>query len=151
MPEEPEAAASFGANAWLVDEMYEQYRQDPNSVSESWQEFFADYRTGSTGRGGGNGQSAPAEGDGLAPAASKSEAPRGGGAAPAATAPAAAKPAAPAPTPAAPAPAAPAPAAPAAPAPAAPAPAAAAPAPAAEPLRRAAARIAANMKASIAV
>jgi 2-oxoglutarate dehydrogenase E1 component len=141
MPEEPEAAASFGANAWLVDEMYEQYRKDPNSVSESWQEFFADYRTGSTGRGGGNGQSAPAESDGLAPAASKSEAPRVGGAAPAATAPAAAKPAAPAPTPAAPAPAAPAPAAPAA----------AAPAPAAEPLRGAAARIAANMEASIAV
>jgi 2-oxoglutarate decarboxylase len=33
----------LGPNAWLVDEMYEQYRQDPSSVSESWQEFFADY------------------------------------------------------------------------------------------------------------
>ncbi len=33
----------LGPNAWLVDEMYEQYRQDPASVSESWQEFFADY------------------------------------------------------------------------------------------------------------
>jgi len=32
-----------GPNAWMVDEMYEQYRADPSSVSESWQEFFADY------------------------------------------------------------------------------------------------------------
>ncbi|MHB1784910.1 MAG: 2-oxoglutarate dehydrogenase E1 subunit family protein, partial [Acidimicrobiales bacterium] len=37
---------AFGANAWLVDDMFEQYRQDPSSVSESWQEFFADYRRG---------------------------------------------------------------------------------------------------------
>ncbi|MDQ3680959.1 MAG: multifunctional oxoglutarate decarboxylase/oxoglutarate dehydrogenase thiamine pyrophosphate-binding subunit/dihydrolipoyllysine-residue succinyltransferase subunit, partial [Actinomycetota bacterium] len=29
---------------WLVEEMYEQYRGDPSSVSEGWQEFFADYR-----------------------------------------------------------------------------------------------------------
>jgi multifunctional 2-oxoglutarate metabolism enzyme len=43
MPEKPQTSASFGPNAWLVDEMYEQYRQDPKSVSESWQEFFADY------------------------------------------------------------------------------------------------------------
>ena len=40
------SAASFGANAWLVDDMYEQYRQDPGSVSESWREFFQDYRPG---------------------------------------------------------------------------------------------------------
>ena len=38
-------AEQFGPNAWLVDEMYEQYRADPSSVSESWQEFFADYRS----------------------------------------------------------------------------------------------------------
>jgi multifunctional 2-oxoglutarate metabolism enzyme len=31
-----ESETSFGANAWLVDDMYEQYRQDPESVSESW-------------------------------------------------------------------------------------------------------------------
>ena len=35
----------LGQNAWLVDEMYEQYRANPNSVSASWQEFFADYGT----------------------------------------------------------------------------------------------------------
>jgi 2-oxoglutarate decarboxylase len=37
---------SFGPNAWLVDDMYEQYRQDPSSVSESWREFFLNYRPG---------------------------------------------------------------------------------------------------------
>jgi len=36
--------ATFGPNAWLVDEMYEQFRADPSSVSESWRDFFADYR-----------------------------------------------------------------------------------------------------------
>ncbi|HET7487161.1 MAG TPA: multifunctional oxoglutarate decarboxylase/oxoglutarate dehydrogenase thiamine pyrophosphate-binding subunit/dihydrolipoyllysine-residue succinyltransferase subunit [Acidimicrobiales bacterium] len=44
MPEDQRAAASFGANDWLVDEMYEQFRENPDSVSESWREFFADYR-----------------------------------------------------------------------------------------------------------
>ena len=34
----------FGANSWLVDEMYGQYVADPESVSESWREFFSDYR-----------------------------------------------------------------------------------------------------------
>src|SRR3954452_23524010 len=37
-------AAAFGANSWLVEEMYEQYRSDPGSVSETWQEFFSDYK-----------------------------------------------------------------------------------------------------------
>ena len=35
---------SFGPNAWLVDDMYERFLADPSSVSESWREFFADYR-----------------------------------------------------------------------------------------------------------
>src|SRR3954447_1269162 len=35
---------AFGPNAWLVDEMHEQYLADPLSVSEAWREFFADYR-----------------------------------------------------------------------------------------------------------
>jgi 2-oxoglutarate dehydrogenase E1 component len=33
-----------GPNDWLVDEMYRQFLQDPSSVSESWREFFEDYR-----------------------------------------------------------------------------------------------------------
>ncbi|HLI43666.1 MAG TPA: hypothetical protein VKU92_04280, partial [Acidimicrobiales bacterium] len=40
-------AGAFGANAWLVEEMYEAYLADPTSVSESWREFFADYRSAS--------------------------------------------------------------------------------------------------------
>ncbi|MFN7148728.1 MAG: 2-oxoglutarate dehydrogenase E1 subunit family protein, partial [Microthrixaceae bacterium] len=36
----------LGPNAWLVEEMHEQYTSDPSSVSESWREFFADYRPG---------------------------------------------------------------------------------------------------------
>ncbi len=38
-PSEP-----LGPNAWLVEEIYDQYRADPSSVSPTWQEFFADYR-----------------------------------------------------------------------------------------------------------
>ena len=38
--------STFGPNAWLVDDMYEQYREDPQSVSESWREFFENYRPG---------------------------------------------------------------------------------------------------------
>ena len=35
----------FGANSWLVEEMYEQFRSDPASVSDAWREFFSDYRS----------------------------------------------------------------------------------------------------------
>src|SRR6266704_2140922 len=41
-----EQNTTFGPNAWLVDEMYEQYRADPSSVSDSWRDFFADERDG---------------------------------------------------------------------------------------------------------
>ena len=41
-----DAASPFlGPNAWLVEEMYEQYRSDPGSVSENWRDFFEDYRS----------------------------------------------------------------------------------------------------------
>jgi hypothetical protein len=41
-----DAASPFlGPNAWLVEEMYEQYRSDPTSVSENWRDFFEDYRS----------------------------------------------------------------------------------------------------------
>ncbi len=33
----------FGANEWLVDEMYERYLTDPNSLEPSWIEFFKTY------------------------------------------------------------------------------------------------------------
>ncbi|MFE5912137.1 hypothetical protein ACFQ6B_24055, partial [Streptomyces wedmorensis] len=41
-------AAAFGANEWLVDEIYQQYLQDPNSVDRAWWDFFADYKPGTS-------------------------------------------------------------------------------------------------------
>jgi 2-oxoglutarate decarboxylase len=107
MPEQS-PDASFGPNAWLVDEMYERFRANPLSVNESWREFFADYEP---------------QGIGLA------------------TAPAPEVDAAPASVAAAPAPTA---------APPAPATSKAVPE-GAQPLRGAAARIVANMEASLGV
>jgi 2-oxoglutarate dehydrogenase E1 component len=137
-----DSSGAFGANAWLVEDMYEAYLADPSSVSESWAEFFADYR----------------------PAALASPAVPAGPGVPAASAPLAPAPAtataAPAASPAGPAPAAPAPGSPGAapaPAPAAPAAVAAAQPPVAAtpavpvPLRGAAARIVGNMVASLEV
>ena len=34
---------SFGPNEWLVDEMYQNYLADPNSVDSAWHDFFSDY------------------------------------------------------------------------------------------------------------
>jgi 2-oxoglutarate decarboxylase len=34
----------FGANEWLVEEMYERYLSDPAAVDAAWHDFFADYR-----------------------------------------------------------------------------------------------------------
>jgi 2-oxoglutarate decarboxylase len=36
--------AQFGANEWLVDEMYQQYLKDPDSVDKAWWDFFEDYQ-----------------------------------------------------------------------------------------------------------
>jgi len=34
----------FGPNTWLIEEMYRQYLDDPDSVGETWRDFFADYQ-----------------------------------------------------------------------------------------------------------
>jgi len=44
MSQSKAATGSFGPNAWLVYDMFDRFLVDPNSVSESWREFFADYR-----------------------------------------------------------------------------------------------------------
>ena len=44
----PIASEAFGGNTWLVDQMYRQYLDAPNSVSAAWQDFFSDYRPGAT-------------------------------------------------------------------------------------------------------
>src|SRR5664280_362018 len=36
--------AGFGPNEWLVEEIYQQYLADPDSVDAAWHDFFADYR-----------------------------------------------------------------------------------------------------------
>jgi multifunctional 2-oxoglutarate metabolism enzyme len=40
----PPANADFGANEWLVDELYQRYLADPGSVDRAWWSFFADYK-----------------------------------------------------------------------------------------------------------
>lgn len=96
-------AAGFGPNEWLVDEIYQQYLQDPNSVDRAWWDFFADYKPGTDT---GSAVAAPAA---QAPAA---QVPAAAPAPPAAPAPV--KAAAPAPAPAVATPAATPPAKPAA-------------------------------------
>ena len=122
------ATPTVGPNEWLVDEMYDQYREDPSSVSASWQEFFADYRPEAP-------VAPPAAAATPAPPAARAG--NGQQGAPAAAAPA---PAAPAATPATPK-------APAAPT----APAASSDGAEPQPIRGAAARIVANMEASLTV
>ena len=155
---ETSASASFGPNAWLVDEMHDQYLEDPSSVSESWQEFFADYRReGPAGNGAGRTVDGPTRAVTQAPQAEAPAAPTKAPAAPGGTKAAGEKaagetssteaPAAPTESPAA----APDKAPDKAPAGkgSAKAPAAKEDGAAAEPLRGAAARIVANMEASL--
>ena len=42
------SAQDFGANDWLVDEMYEQYVADPSSVDPAWVEYFKVNKPGAT-------------------------------------------------------------------------------------------------------
>ena len=32
--------SQLGPNAWLVEEMYERFRANPNAVDESWRAYF---------------------------------------------------------------------------------------------------------------
>ena len=68
--DDPPSSPAIGPNAWLVDEMFEQYRADPSSVSPSWQEFFHDYRPA-----GAPAPPAPTSTTAPAPASAASEAP----------------------------------------------------------------------------
>ena len=45
------ATTRFGANTWIVEELYRDYLADPSSVPESWHDFFSDYRPGDGGNG----------------------------------------------------------------------------------------------------
>src|SRR5262250_2666293 len=111
----------FGANEWLVDELYQRYLADPSSVAMEWWNFFADYQppAGSSAQTAATApqRTAPAPGQATpAAAAPQRTAPAPGQATPAAAAPqrtapapgqatpAAAMSASPAPQPAAPPP-----------------------------------------------
>ncbi|MBQ1092118.1 multifunctional oxoglutarate decarboxylase/oxoglutarate dehydrogenase thiamine pyrophosphate-binding subunit/dihydrolipoyllysine-residue succinyltransferase subunit [Streptomyces sp. B93] len=89
-------AAAFGPNEWLVDEIYQQYLQDPNSVDRAWWDFFADYKPGAPATPAPAGTAATGATDTTSPAAAAPAAPAAP--APAPTAPA--QPPAPAPAPA---------------------------------------------------
>ncbi|MEV0245284.1 multifunctional oxoglutarate decarboxylase/oxoglutarate dehydrogenase thiamine pyrophosphate-binding subunit/dihydrolipoyllysine-residue succinyltransferase subunit [Nocardia sp. NPDC050712] len=66
------STSQFGQNQWLVDEMYQKYKQDPSSVDESWHEFLADYTPEATADGQPAAQeAAPAPAPKQAPAPTK--------------------------------------------------------------------------------
>ncbi len=46
-----DAAKEFGANEWLVDEMYERFLADPQSVDKAWWDFFSDFTPAPGGSG----------------------------------------------------------------------------------------------------
>src|SRR5580658_3961873 len=143
-PDPGASQADFGANEWLVEELYQRYLADPGSVDRAWWSFFADY-TPALANGTGPQQvvAPPAQARASAPSAAPTAPPQASPPAPPAQA-APAQQAAPAPAP---------PAAPTVPA----APTAPASAPAAAPgaevsrLRGAAARTVTNMTASLSV
>jgi multifunctional 2-oxoglutarate metabolism enzyme len=56
----PADDVDFGPNVGLVEEIYRQWLEDPNSVAESWQDFFADYKPRLPGKSG-NGETTVAE------------------------------------------------------------------------------------------
>ncbi len=43
-PKRPPSRSRSELNEWLVEEMYEQYRDDPEELSKGWRDFFENYR-----------------------------------------------------------------------------------------------------------
>ncbi len=62
-----DSSTDFGANEWLVEEMFEQYERDPDSVAPEWKTYFR-----SSGQGNGT---APATEPATAPATAPAKAP----------------------------------------------------------------------------
>ena len=52
-PTSAPAEADFGANDWLLEEMYEQYTVDPSSVDQTWAEYFKAHGAPTTDAGNG--------------------------------------------------------------------------------------------------
>ncbi|GEK22838.1 alpha-ketoglutarate decarboxylase [Cellulomonas xylanilytica] len=94
--------AVFGANEWLVDELFEQYQRDKNSVDPAWWDFFEGYKPEEASANGSTPAPAPAPAAAPANGSPANAAPRGAHAAPAAPPAAPPAPVAPEPTKAAP-------------------------------------------------
>src|ERR1051325_8631880 len=71
----PAEDIDFGPNVGLVEEIYRQWLNDPSSVSESWQDFFADYKPRLPSASGGNGETTAVSPPPPAPVDAKPEAP----------------------------------------------------------------------------
>src|SRR5450755_638496 len=56
-PDPAAGQADFGANEWLVEELYQRYLADPGSVDMAWWSFFSDYQPPRGGAPRGEGQS----------------------------------------------------------------------------------------------
>ncbi|MEN2510910.1 multifunctional oxoglutarate decarboxylase/oxoglutarate dehydrogenase thiamine pyrophosphate-binding subunit/dihydrolipoyllysine-residue succinyltransferase subunit [Gordonia polyisoprenivorans] len=69
----------FGQNEWLVEEMYQQYQKDPNSVDPSWHDLLKNY----TPNGGDTGASGSSNGTGARAASANGAAGNGSASAPA--------------------------------------------------------------------
>jgi 2-oxoglutarate decarboxylase len=85
-----ETQDTFGANEWLVEEMYERYRQDPDSVDKAWWAVFAEREANPSNGGNGMVKTAATK---PAPAPAEAAPARPAAAAPAVAQPAVAKPA----------------------------------------------------------
>ncbi|GGJ70864.1 multifunctional oxoglutarate decarboxylase/oxoglutarate dehydrogenase thiamine pyrophosphate-binding subunit/dihydrolipoyllysine-residue succinyltransferase subunit [Agromyces bauzanensis] len=70
---EETTAGEYGANEWLVDEMYEKYLADPESVDRTWWPVLEHYRQVRTGT---TATPAPLSTDGVQPAAPAETAPQ---------------------------------------------------------------------------
>jgi 2-oxoglutarate decarboxylase len=46
------STSQFGQNQWLVDEMYQRFQDDPSSVDASWHEFLTDYSPDAAAKAG---------------------------------------------------------------------------------------------------
>ncbi len=75
MPDPQDGSVSmddFGPNEWLVDELYQQFTQDRNSVDKAWWEFFENYTPGQAG-GSSNGSTAKGDSPAASAPAAKAE------------------------------------------------------------------------------
>uniref|UniRef100_UPI0028D0A1C7 2-oxoglutarate dehydrogenase E1 subunit family protein n=1 Tax=uncultured Microbacterium sp. TaxID=191216 RepID=UPI0028D0A1C7 len=76
----------FGANEWLVDELYEQFKLDKNSVDKAWWPILEAYQPVDTTAPAGEGSAPPSPSGSAAAAAPQAAAPQAASAAPAAPA-----------------------------------------------------------------